>query len=255
MRRMELLLAGVAVALVGFVAASAVRQRREAPVTPRAAPADADAGAGDAGPASVATPDTAAYRDAGADHAEVRRRIVAAGETWMPDLLAETDSVLFRWPDHQREALRVWIDRAPALPRWDPQYAAMAALVFDEWRTAGFPMRFLFVPDSASAQLRITWIDRFPEPRQLGNTIRLARTNGWIEQASVAVATVDAHDAPLPPALVRATVRHEVGHALGLGHVRDSASVMYPNAYTLDIGPRDRATLRLLYALPAGSVK
>lgn len=253
MRRMELLLAGVAVALVGFVALSALGQRREPQAPPPQSTADAGAPAPEALPA--ATPDTAALRDARVDRAEVRRRIVAAGETWMPDLLAETDSVLFRWPDHQREALRVWIDRAPDLARWDPQYAAMAALVFDEWRTAGFPMRFLFVPDSASAQLRIGWIDRFAEPRQLGNTIRLARTNGWIEQATVWVATVDANGTSLPPELVRATVRHEVGHALGLGHVRDSSSVMYPNAYTLDIGARDRATLRLLYALPAGSVK
>lgn len=253
MRRIELLLAGVAVALVGFVALSALRQRREPP--PPAPRSTADAGAPAPEAAAAATPDTAALRDARVDRAEVRRRIVAAGETWMPDLLAETDSVLFRWPDHQREALRVWIDRAPGLARWDPQYAAMAALVFDEWRTAGFPMRFIFVPDSAKAQLRIGWVDRFAEPRQLGNTIRMARTNGWIEQATVSVATVDANDAPLPPALVRATVRHEVGHALGLGHVRDSSSVMYPNAYTLDIGARDRATLRLLYALPAGSVK
>ncbi len=253
MRRLELLLAGVATALVAFVGISVVRQQRGAPGAP---PPDGATHAETAiDPGGPATRDSAAFRDATPDHAEVRRRILAAGETWMPDLLAETDSVLFRWPDHQREALRVWIDRAPAVTRWDPQYAAMASLVFDEWRTAGFPMRFMFVPDSSSAQLRITWIDRFTEPRQLGNTIRTGRTNGWIERASIVVATMGANDTPLPAALVRATVRHEVGHALGLGHVRDSASVMFPNAYTLEIGARDRATLRLLYALPAGSVK
>lgn len=253
MRRVELLLAGVATALVAFVGVSAVRQHRNAAVA--LPPDQAAQTAAAADPAGPATRDSAAFRAATPDHAEVRRRILAAGETWMPDLLAETDSVLFRWPDHEREALRVWVDRAPAVARWDPQYAAMASLVFDEWRTAGFPMRFIFVPDSSSAQLRITWVDRLAEPRQLGNTIRTGRTNGWIERATIVVATMGTNDTPLPAALVRATVRHEVGHALGLGHVRDSASVMFPHAYTLEIGARDRATLRLLYALPAGSVK
>jgi predicted Zn-dependent protease len=50
-------------------------------------------------------------------------------------------------------------------------------------------------------------------------------------------------------------IRHEVGHALGLNHANDPASVMYREAATAQISASDRATLRLLYLVPPGSLK
>jgi predicted Zn-dependent protease len=50
-------------------------------------------------------------------------------------------------------------------------------------------------------------------------------------------------------------VRHEIGHALGLNHADDATSVMYREAATSTISPSDRATLRLIYLLPPGSLR
>jgi predicted Zn-dependent protease len=54
---------------------------------------------------------------------------------------------------------------------------------------------------------------------------------------------------------IASIVRHEAGHALGLGHSRDSHTKMFPTEIAHEIMPPDRATLRLLYQLPPGAVK
>ena len=50
-------------------------------------------------------------------------------------------------------------------------------------------------------------------------------------------------------------LRHEIGHALGLNHASDQTSVMYRESATTTIAPSDRATLRLLYLVPPGSLR
>ena len=51
------------------------------------------------------------------------------------------------------------------------------------------------------------------------------------------------------------TLMHEIGHALGLNHANDPSSVMYRESATSTISASDRATLRLIYLVPAGSLK
>ena len=258
MRAADAALGTLTVMLVVFVGI-AVRGTPERP-HPRALPDLAP-------PVAAHVPPTAVPQGAPADSsadrarriaiaADTRRRIAELGsETYLQELLADGDSTLNRWPDRRTEPLRTWIQPAPGLPDWHADYPVMAASVFDEWIAAGFPMRFLFVRDSGEADLRIVWTQRFAEGAQLGLTAREVSADGWIRSAAIAIATHDSAGRPLPPELVRATARHEVGHALGLNHVPDPASVMHPVAATLSISARDRTTLRMLYLLSPGSVK
>jgi predicted Zn-dependent protease len=55
--------------------------------------------------------------------------------------------------------------------------------------------------------------------------------------------------------MVAGILRHEIGHALGLNHAGDATSVMYRESATAEIAQSDRATLRLLYLLPPGSLR
>lgn len=193
-------------------------------------------------------------RDAGA----VRARIAAGSPgTYIHDLLAGQDSALFRWSDRTLETLRVWVQPRANHPNWRPEYVGRARGAFPEWAEAGFPVRFTFTLDSASADVRVVWTERFPahDGQRVGRADRMVDRDGWIRSANLIVATTDSTGRPIPPEWVGAIARHEAGHALGLGHTDDSTSIMFPTSRTPRIGDADRATLRLLYTLPPGSLR
>lgn len=276
--RGELVVLGFAVVLLGGVGAMAVEARRDAPVAPtgtRDQPAAAiPAGAAapvDAGPSaprdlvvtgtrtllelervplrSIALP--APQRDL----SEIRRALDSHGRgTYIAEMLAQEDSMLVRWPDRTITALRVWVQPHADVPGWRDDYPQAVRDVFPEWSVAGFPLRFLHVIDSASADMHIRFASRLPGA-QIGLTNRYRDQHGWIVAADIILATGDSSGIALPAALISAIARHEVGHALGLGHASDGGTLMFPESRTRTITATDRATLHLLYTLPPGSVR
>lgn len=189
---------------------------------------------------------------------ELRRRVanLAVG-TYIGDILAEQDSVLYRWPPRLDNAVRVWIQPTSEVHDWQDGYPAMARFVFNEWSLAGFPLRFAFASDSTNADISIRWIERFPPEggQRIGETDRVHTSAALIARADIVVANHDSTGRPLSPTVVAGVVRHEVGHALGLNHSNDPSSVMYRESATSTIGETDRATLRLIYLVPSGSLK
>jgi Matrixin len=189
---------------------------------------------------------------------ELRRRVAnLASGTYVNDILAEQDSSLYRWPERLSDAVRVYIEPTSSVPGWDAGFPVMAQDVFEEWSLAGFPLRFAFVLDSSNADLSIRWRDRFPDEdgQRIGVTERVQTSDFQIARADISIALRDSAGRVLPPAVVGGIVRHEVGHALGLNHASDPSSVMYREAATMTISASDRATLRLLYQVPGGSLR
>lgn len=108
------------------------------------------------------------------------------------------------------------------------------------------------------APVLITWSTPEESPDLAGNVAGTGGSSSIQRQGSPYVyvsgqITLDAPDLaetlalPDGPALVRATIMHELGHVVGLGHVNDSTQLMHAeNSGQLQFGAGDRAGLALL---------
>jgi hypothetical protein len=189
------------------------------------------------------------------DVLDIRRRIdLGANGTYIGEILGERDSALARWPERTSQPVRVWVGSAPTIEGWDDSYPERVRDAFDQWSNLGIPVKFTFVRDSSDADVHVSWIDHFDSPIS-GKTIWARDSKWWIVTANITLALHHNAGELLDPKAIHAIALHEVGHLLGLDHTADTTNIMTARVRVRDLSEADRATMKLLYSLPPGSVK
>lgn len=198
--------------------------------------------------------DTAESRASdGESAAEVRRKIHddEAG-TYIGEILLERDSAIVRWPDGQ-PPLTVWIQPWSHVADFNPAFVDSVQAAFRIWDQVGTSVHFVFVRDSADAQVHVHWIDHFDQP--ISGRTKWARDDSWaITEANIVLAVHHNAGATLDEDSMKALALHEIGHVMGLDHTTDDMSIMAPRVRVRSLADEDRATVRLLYELPVGPI-
>jgi hypothetical protein len=186
---------------------------------------------------------------------EAYRRIVRAGRAvYLDSLLADTDSVLRRWPERPGAPVRIAVVQDSVSARV-ADAAALVQQAFAAWQahTAGVTFQFA---DTSDAEILVRWEDQLdPEVARSGETWVNTRSDGGILRADITIARRDPRGRLLDREATLRILLHEAGHAIGLGHSDNPQDAMFPTPQTARLSDRDRRTVELIYGLPPGSVR
>lgn len=190
-----------------------------------------------------------------ARRAQVLRRLeTEGGTTFLGAMLRSGDSTLRRWSDTRfSRPLRVAVVRRP-VEGFAELYVEHVAWAIARWNSAALPVTLVGGADSASADIVVRWVPALDSGRT-GRTDVTWDQQGAIRRAVVVLATHAPDGRRLDGPEMVALALHELGHALGLGHSDRRSDTMFPVTRSSELSERDRATARLLYSLPTGSLR
>jgi hypothetical protein len=176
----------------------------------------------------------------------------AKGVTYIDEILAARGGYIARWEDRRENPVTVWIQPRPGLADFWPDFRNRARDAFYTWAAAGVPVTFSFIDDSTAAEVRVRWVNSFPEAS--GKTYWARDQYWWIVDADIELAVHQPNGQALDGEAIRAIALHEVGHLIGLDHSSNPDNIMSAHVHVRNLSAEDLRTASLIYKLPPGSV-
>lgn len=184
-----------------------------------------------------------------------RRRRIALGVqgTYINAVLLSRDSALARWPDRTTQPLRVFIREESDIDGWSDEYLPVVRDAFDSWVRVGIPVRFTFVSDTATADVQVRFTSALANGIS-GKTVWSRDAGHWLVSGDLQLAVLHPGGGFVTPPQLRSIAMHEIGHLLGLDHADVADAIMSARVRVRELSDADRATVRLLYTVPAGTL-
>ncbi|MEZ4413372.1 MAG: matrixin family metalloprotease [Gemmatimonadales bacterium] len=207
--------------------------------------------------AAATAPDPDAPPNAATDSLRAAARALLArdaGQTYLDSMLVSTDSLVRRWPDRGGRPFRIAILEGGS-PDYGVRMADFVREAASRWQAADVGLWFSFTGDSSDADITFQWQESFALGNKAGETNLQWSNAGPVVRAHVSLATRNAGDSLFTDEALLGAAVHELGHAIGLPHSAESSDVMFPVTRVTVPSARDRATVRLLYSLPPGSLR
>ena len=163
-----------------------------------------------------------------------------------------SDSPAIRWHDANALPVNVWIQPSARVNGSTELLSEAVHAALTMW-SAVASIRFEPTADSSTADIRV-YATAHTLAASDGSTAG-ALTHCEVDDASRIVAAdivianhkPDGH--PWSERSLDALVTHEVGHALGLEHSRDSSSILFPTVQVDGLSASDIASVRALYGV------
>jgi hypothetical protein len=251
MRRPELIPLAALLAIAGFVGLQVYRAPRYA--ARAALPADSIAGSDVVPDGDLTRVRRSTLASPTHDYVDIAQKLAdAKGSTYLDEVLAQRGGNIARWVDRRDDPVRVWVQPRSVLRDWWPDFPERTRDAFYTWAAAGVPIRFLFIDDSAAAEVRVRWVDRFAEAA--GRTYWAHDQNWWIVDADIELAVHHPNGQRYDGDNIRTIALHEVGHLIGLDHTANPDNIMSASVHVASLSAADLRTAAMIYKLPPGPV-